>query len=197
ALVASTPIEEGLESEGKGYDSLESKIVKLADTIAYINHDTDDALRAKIITQSDIPAVVSSVLGVTNSQRINTLVTDIIEQNWRVSYPGPDLAAQDRCSVELVISTHIQEAADILKQFLYHRVYTGSEAKAEVHKIEHLIQTLFDYFCVHIDELPPETQANTRHESNERMVADYIAGMTDRFAISTFERLFVPRSWDS
>lgn len=197
ALVASTPVEEGLDAEGKGYDSLESKIVKLADTIAYINHDTDDALRAKIIKQSDIPAIVSDVLGVSNSQRINTLVTDIIEQNWHIAYPGPDLAARDRCSVELTISPHIQEAADILKQFLYQRVYTGSEAKAEVHKIEHLIQTLFDYFCAHIDELPPEMKANPRHESNERLVADYIAGMTDRFAIATFERLFVPRSWDS
>ena len=109
----------------------------------------------QIIKQSDIPAIVSDVLGVSNSQRINTLVTDIIERNWHIAYPGPELAVRDRCTVELTISPHIQEAADILKQFLYQRVYTGSEAKAEIHKIEHLIQTLFDYFCAHIDELPP------------------------------------------
>ena len=197
ALVASTPVEEGLASEGKGYDSLESKIVKLADTIAYINHDTDDALRARIITQEDIPSIVSEVLGVTNARRINTLVVDIIEQNWRIAYPGPDLASRDRCSIELNISPEIQEAADILKQFLYRRVYTGSEAKAEVHKVDHLIRTLFDYFCAHIEELPPELRTNPRGEPKERLVVDYIAGMTDRFAISTFERLFVPRSWDS
>lgn len=197
ALVASTPVEEGLASEGMGYDSIESKIVKLADTIAYINHDTDDAIRAKIITQEDLPPIVGEVLGTTNAQRINTLVVDIIEQNWQVAYPGPDLAGSDRCMVELVVSPHVQEAADVLKQFLYKRVYTGSEAKAEVHKVDHLINTLFEYFCKHIDELPPEMRANTRGEPNERLVVDYIAGMTDRFAISTFERLFVPRSWDS
>ncbi|MEO5952946.1 MAG: deoxyguanosinetriphosphate triphosphohydrolase, partial [Chloroflexia bacterium] len=122
ALVASTPVEEGLASEGMGYDSIESKIVKLADTIAYINHDTDDAIRAKIITQKDLPPIVNEVLGVTNAQRINTLVVDIIEQNWQVAYPGPDLAASDRCAVELVVSPHVQEAADVLKQFLYKRV---------------------------------------------------------------------------
>src|SRR5215210_2562324 len=122
ALVTSTPVEEGLSSEGTGHGSIESKIVKLADTIAYINHDTDDALRAKIITQADIPPIVNDVLGVTNARRINTLVVDIIEQNWQVAYPGPDLAVSDRCSVELVVSPHVQEAADVLKQFLYRRV---------------------------------------------------------------------------
>ena len=197
ALVASTPVEERLASEGKGYDSLESKIVKLADTIAYINHDTDDALRARIISQADIPPIVNEVLGATNARRINTLVVDIIEQNWQVAYPGPDLASRDRCSIELTVSARIEEAADVLKQFLYHRVYTGSEAKAEVHKVDHLIRNLFDYFCEHIEELPPELRANPRSEPKERLVVDYISGMTDRFAISTFERLFVPRSWDS
>src|SRR5438552_12588188 len=103
ALVTSTPVKEGLSSEGKGYSSIESKIVKLADTIAYINHDTDDAMRARIITPSDLPREVSQVLGDTNAERINALVTDIIEQNWSLAYPDPDLASQDRCSIELKI----------------------------------------------------------------------------------------------
>ncbi|MEO8285558.1 MAG: deoxyguanosinetriphosphate triphosphohydrolase [Chloroflexota bacterium] len=195
ALVASTPVEEGLSSEGMGYGSIESKIVKLADTIAYINHDTDDAIRAKIITQADLPPVVNRVLGESNSARINTLVTDIIVQNWAVAYPGDDLVARDHCTVELTVSKEIEEAANILKHFLYERVYTGSEAKAEVGKIDHLIQTLFNYFLHHIDELPPEMRANPRDEPKERLVVDYISGMTDRFANATFERLFVPRSW--
>src|SRR5215210_2153364 len=93
ALVTSTPVEEGLSSEGKGYGSIESKIVKLADTIAYINHDTDDALRARIITTRDLPREVTQTLGNTNSTRINTLVSDIIEKNWHVAYPDADLAA--------------------------------------------------------------------------------------------------------
>jgi dGTPase len=197
ALVASTPVEETLASEGLGYGSIESKIVKLADTIAYINHDTDDALRARIITQADLPPIASQVLGQTNSERINTLVTDIIEQNWNVAYPDSNLAALDHCTIELKISPRVQEAADLLKQFLYTHVYTGSEAKAEVHKVDHLIKTLFDYFLAHIDELPPESRANPRNESKERLVVDYIAGMTDRFAISTFEKLFVPHYWNS
>jgi dGTPase len=197
ALVASTPVEEGLASEGMGYDSIESKIVKLADTIAYINHDTDDALRARIIRQEEIPPIVTEVLGPTNARRINTLVVDIIEQNWRIAYPGPDLASRDRCAIELRISPHVQEAADVLKHFLYRRVYTGREAGAERQKVHHLIRTLFDHFCAHADGLPPELRANPRGEAKERLVVDYISGMTDRFAIATFQRLFVPRSWDS
>lgn len=195
ALVTSTPVEEGLSSEGMGYGSIESKIVKLADTIAYINHDTDDAMRARIIRPDDLPVEVAEVLGATNSIRINTLVSDIISRNWRIAYPNVELASQDRHEVELVVSPEIEEAADKLKRFLYERVYIGSEAKAEVGKVDHLIGALFDYFCKHTEELPHEIQSNPRHEPNERMVVDYIAGMTDRFAISTFERLFVPRSW--
>ncbi len=195
ALVTSTPVEEGLSSEGAGYGSIESKIVKLADTIAYINHDTDDAMRARIITPAEVPPVVVRVLGDTNAKRINTLVVDIIEQNWQVAYPDGTLAGQDRCAVELKISPHIQEAADELKGFLYERVYVGSEAKAEVGKVDHLIWALFHYFCNHIEELPLELRSNPRNETAERLVVDYISGMTDRFAISTFERLFVPRSW--
>lgn len=195
ALVTSTPVEEGLSSEGRGYGSIESKIVKLADTIAYINHDTDDALRARIIRPSDVPAEVCEVLGDTNAVRINTLVTDIIEQNWHVAYPDETLASRDRRTVELHISPQIESAADTLKQFLYNRVYIGSEAKAEESKVYHLLQALFEYFCGHVDELPPELKSNPRDETNERLVVDYIAGMTDRFAIATFERLFVPKSW--
>ncbi len=195
ALVTSTPVEEGLSSEGLGYGSIESKIVKLADTIAYINHDTDDAMRARIIRSDDLPIEVAEVLGATNSIRINTLVTDIISRNWGLAYPDTALASHDRHEVELIVGPEIEDAADKLKRFLYERVYIGSEAKAEVGKVDHLIGALFDYFCKHIEELPHEIQSNPRHESNERMVVDYIAGMTDRFAISTFERLFVPKSW--
>lgn len=197
ALVTSTPVEEGLSSEGKGYGSVESKIVKLADTIAYINHDTDDAVRARIIKPTDIPREVCDTLGETNAMRINTLVSDIIAQNWDVAYPGEVLAQMDRKGVELRVSPRIESAADTLKQFLYNRVYIGSEAKAEEGKVDHLLGALFDYFCKHIEQLPPELRSNPRHEPTERLVVDYISGMTDRFAISTFERIFVPRSWSS
>ncbi|HEX8228553.1 MAG TPA: deoxyguanosinetriphosphate triphosphohydrolase [Chloroflexia bacterium] len=197
ALVTSTPVEEGLSSEGLGYGSIESKIVKLADTIAYINHDTDDAIRARIIRSSDVPDDVCSVLGNTNAERINKLVEDIIEQNYAIAYPEGELARRDRCTVELKVSPRVEHAANTLKQFLYERVYIGSDAKAEVSKVDHLIASLFSYFCDHVDELPPEIRNNPRGETNERMVVDYIAGMTDRFAISTFERIFVPRSWSS
>src|SRR5438067_9983894 len=106
ALVTSTPVKEGLSSEGKGYSSIESKIVKLADTIAYINHDTDDAMRARIITPSDLPREVAQALGNANAERINTLVSDIIEQNWHIAYPDADMAAYDRKGIELTISPH-------------------------------------------------------------------------------------------
>jgi dGTPase len=195
ALVTSTPVEEGLSSEGTGHGSIESKIVKLADTIAYINHDTDDAIRARIITPFDLPREVSQTLGNTNAARINTLVKDIIARNWHVAEPDEKLAKSDRHEVELTISPEIQVAADVLKHYLYERVYVGSEAKTEVSKVDHLLKSLFEYFCEHGDELPMELQRNPRNEPRERLVVDYISGMTDRFAISTFERLFVPKSW--
>jgi dGTPase len=122
-------------------------------------------------------------------------VTDIVDNNWGLAYPEPPAGPTDRFNFELTVSPHIQQAADTLKRFLYERVYTGSEAKAEVGKVNHLIETLFHYFCAHFEELPPELQRNSRNEPVERLVVDYIAGMTDRFAISTFERLFVPKSW--
>jgi len=197
ALVTSTPVEESLSSEGMGYGSIESKIVKLADTIAYINHDTDDAIRARIIKASDIPQEVCDVLGNTNAIRINTLVTDIIAQNWDVAYPDADLAAQDRKGIVLRVSPRIEAAADTLKQFLYNNVYIGSKAKDEEGKVTHLIRALFEYFCEHIEELPREIKTNPRQEPTERLVVDYISGMTDRFAVRTFERIFVPRSWSS
>jgi len=152
-------------------------------------------MRARIISAKDLPPAVTRVLGNSNSKRINTLVTDIIEQNWSLAYPDEELASRDRHSIELKVGTHVQVPADELKHFLYERVYVGSEAKAEVGKVDHLIKTLFDYFCGHLEDLPPELQRNPRGEPAERLVVDYIAGMTDRFAISTFERLFVPRSW--
>ena len=114
-----------------------------------------------------------------------------------MAYPDADLAAQDRCTIELKISPRVQEAADILKQFLYARVYTGSEAKAEVHKVDHLIKTFSTTSCTTSTSYRPKVSANPRNEPKERLVVDYIAGMTDRFAIATFERLFVPHYWDS
>ena len=152
-------------------------------------------MRARIIAPSDVPESVTQVLGNTNAQRINTLVTDIIEQNWSIAYPGSELAGRDRHEVQLVISPRIEEAGNVLKQFLYENVYIGSDAKSEVHKVDHLLGALFEYFCRHIDELPYELQRNPREEPAERLVADYISGMTDNFAINTFERLFVPRLW--
>jgi dGTPase len=197
ALVTSTPVQEGLYYEGSGYGSIESKLVKLADTIAYINHDTDDAIRARIIRSEDIPPDVNEVLGDTNSMRINTLVTDIISRNWHLAYPDEEHAGQDRKALELTISPHIEAAADQLKLFLFNRVYVDSVAKAEANKVEHLIKTLFDYFCAHPEELPDELRTNSRNEPIERLAVDYISGMTDRFAIYTFERLFVPQSWSA
>ena len=196
ALVTSTPTASGLLSEGLGYSSIESKLVKLADTIAYINHDTDDAIRARIIRAEEIPYEVVEMLGETNSNRINTLVTDIVTQNYALAQPDVEVAAQDRKTAELRISPNIEAAADTLKAFLFERVYVGSQAKTEESKIHHLIKSLFDYFCQHIEELPQEQRDNPRNEPAERLVADYISGMTDRFAVSTFERLFVPHSWN-
>ncbi len=193
ALPNSTPVQEGMGGEGRGRASLEAKVQKLSDSIAYINHDIDDAIRAGLITSTDLPPEAVAVLGPSHSERINTLVTDLIVHNWDVAAP-PD-PQRDPYTVELTLSPDVEQAADTLRSYLYNHVYTNSAAKAEVGRVHSLITALYHHFCKHFDEMPPEFTANPRHEPTERIVVDYIAGMTDHYAIETFERIYVPRLW--
>ncbi|MGB9660863.1 MAG: deoxyguanosinetriphosphate triphosphohydrolase [Moorellaceae bacterium] len=155
--------------------TLEGQIICYADRIAYINHDIDDALRAGIIAPEDLPADCLEVLGYEHRQRINTMVLDIIQNSW----------GKER----ITMSSRVQEATDALRAFLFKYVYIGSRAKTEEGKAKRMLKELYYYYLEHPELLPPPRRAE---ESLSRRACDYIAGMTDRFAIVQYQKLFVP-----
>jgi dGTPase len=163
--------------------TLEAEIVKLSDAIAYINHDVDDAVRAHVITESDLPAEAVSILGNSRSARINTAVCDIISQS------------EGKARVEM--SKDMLAALNLLREFLFDRVYTNLVVKREAERAEEVVRALYAYFSAHPDSMPEEFRKDPRGEGVARRVADYIAGMTDFYAIRLFEELFVPRMWPS
>ena len=195
ALPHATPVSEGMRGEGAGQGTLEGKVQKISDSIAYINHDIDDALRAGILTPGDLPARAVRVLGASHAERINTLVCDLVRTNWSVAYPPDGEPPLSPDQVDLHFSPDVLDAADELKAFLLAEVYTGSPAKAEEARVHGVIHALYRHYCKHFDEIPPELARNPRHESRERLVVDYIAGMTDRFAIEKFHDFYVPKLW--
>lgn len=161
--------------------TLEAEAVKICDALAYINHDADDAVRAQIIQADDLPEAAISRLGRSRSERINTVVCDIVE----VSLGRPLVAMSEGCL----------RAVDELREFLFREVYTNPYVKREAERARTVVSDLFHYFVAHPDAMPPFYRENPRQEGVERQVADYIAGMTDSFAIHLFEDLFVPKMW--
>lgn len=161
--------------------TLEAEVVKLSDAIAYINHDVDDAVRAHIIREDDLPTSPVKTLGNSRSERINTAVCDIVALSL------------DRPVVE--ISDPVLDALNSLREFLFERVYTNPVVKREADRAEYVVTALFGHFSSKPEVMPPEYRQDARNEGVERRVADYIAGMTDSFAIQLFEELFVPKMW--
>jgi dGTPase len=155
-------------------NTLEGKIVRLVDRVAYINHDIDDAVRAGVITAADLPSGPIEILGQTGSERIDTLVHDLVEH----SELAGDIAQGE------VVGAAMAE----LRAFMFERVYLGPEATREHAKIELVVRSLFDHYCAHPEEIPRSIPAGDL----ERRVTDYLAGMTDRFCIRAFERLSIP-----
>ncbi len=172
--------------------TLEGQIIKVADSVAYINHDIDDAIRGGVIKFDDLPRDCITQLGTRHAQRINTMVVDLINNNWWATGDGTPPA--DRV---LVMSAPILEATDTLREFMYQEVYLNSRAKEEDPKVDVMIHLLYEYFVGHPEELPAELRRinEQRGEPIERAVVDYIAGMTDRYAIKKFQELFIPRTW--
>lgn len=162
--------------------TLEGQIVKIADRVAYINHDIDDAIRGGILTIESIPEECLEVLGRAHRNRINTMVLDLIQTNWEE--PGT-----------IKMSPVIQAATDQLRNFLFAHVYVGSEAKREEAKAKHVVQKLFNYFLEHHEALPEEYHHRLQYGNPERVICDYIAGMTDRFAIRFYQKTFLPLPW--
>ena len=166
---------------GEPAETLEGQLVRYADKIAYINHDIDDAMRGGIIFPTDIPIRISEVLGFTHGERIETLTMDIVKN----SQEG-NLICQ---------SEPVAKAMADLKQFMFDSVYFNPLAKGEEGKAEDMVCILFDYYMKHTDVLPSEYQDILVREGAERAVTDYIAGMTDTYAVEQFERFFVPMRW--
>ena len=162
-------------------ETLEGQLLRLADKIAYINHDIDDAIRGKIIYPMDIPLTVSQVLGFTHSERINTLTVDIMTQS----------AGKN----EILQSPACRDAMHELREFMFEYVYRNPVAKGEEGKAQDMLRRLFEAYVKDPDKLPPEYQAIRVEEGVERAVCDYISGMTDKYAVEQFGDLFIPKSW--
>jgi len=159
--------------------TLEGQVARFADRIAYVNHDIDDAIRAGVIEAGDLPTESVEVLGASHGERINALVTDLVEQS--------------EGAAEIGLSPPVQGALERLRDFLFERVYLRSEARAEQQKAVELVRSLFAYYLDHPEGVPAE-YLSTPGDLPTR-IADYIAGMTDRFALRTYEQLFLPQGW--
>lgn len=178
-------VRDGIKNhQTEGHPStMEGKIVRLSDKIAYINHDIDDAIRGNIITAADIPKRFTDVLGFTLKERLNTFIHDIVINSEEQG--------------DIVMSTRVEEAMTDLREFMFERVYTNKTAKGQESKAENMIELLFSYYLRHLPLLPEEftdmIEAGT--DSAERVVCDYIAGMTDHYATEVFTSIMIPESW--
>ncbi len=161
--------------------TLEGQVVRICDRIAYLNHDIEDAIRGELILEHDLPAKVVSVLGKTRSERINTMVKDIV------------YCSQGK--KEIIVSDKIAAAMDDLRNFLFERVYIGSAAKTEENKISSLINILYQYYMKNPDVFIKTAELPNMPADLKSAVVDYIAGMTDSYAIFEFKRLFLPKGW--
>ena len=163
--------------------TMEGKVIRFSDKIAYINHDIDDAIRAGILKEEDIPYEFTSVLGHSVHDRLDTLVSSIIMNSRGI----PDIVMEER----------VAAAMNGLRSFMFSHVYLNSAAKSEDSKAKNMLSQIFHYYMEHTDELPQEYRhlAEEEDESWSRVVCDYVSGMTDGYAIDTYKRLFVPLTW--
>lgn len=161
--------------------TLEGKCVNIADRIAYINHDLNDAIRAGILTVDDVPADITKILGATSRERINTAVKSVYENSAGKS--------------EVELSPEVLKASETLRRFMFERVYLTKFARGEEEKAERMISALYEYFIAHKEQLPPTYVGLIEKYPVEQVVCDYISSMTDRYAVYVFNKIFVPRGW--
>ncbi len=163
-------------------ETLEGRIILYADRIAYINHDIDDACRAEIMSETDIPKELRELLGGSHGERIDTLTRSII----RSSAGKPEISME----------SEIEDGMARLRTFLFESVYTNPIAKGEEGKAEELLARLYEFFCKHPEKMPEEQKRWLERDSVERVVCDYIAGMTDRYAVTLYRQIFLPKMWN-
>jgi len=159
----------------------EGKVVRIADRIAYINHDIDDALRAGVLLKSDIPEKFVEALGTKHGERINTLVLDMIEESEKTG--------------EIKLSPSISSIFDEFRSFMYKSVYMNMRAKSEESKVFGIVNGIFEHYESKPEEMPEEYREIIEKEGLKRAVSDYISGMTDKYAIHMYEKLFIPEAW--
>ena len=163
-------------------NTLEGKIVRFSDKIAYINHDIDDAIRGRIMSEEDIPMEIRSVLGHNLGERLDRLIHNIITNSMDNN--------------DIVMSPEIFQAMQDLRKFMFVNVYTNQKAKGEEVKAKELLEKLFNFYIEHPMEMPAQyTNMMAEGEKADRVICDYIAGMTDQYAIAKFTEYFVPRAW--
>ncbi len=193
----SVRVVEKLEGDGKGLNltyevtdgirchtngravTKEGRIVRFADRIAYIHHDMDDAVRAGILSEEDVPEEIRRTLGKTREQRLDTLVGSLI----------------DHGAEEIGMAREIAESFESLHRFMFDALYFNPIAKGEESKVEELIGRLFSHFCSHPEQMPPEYRRFCETDGVPRAACDYVAGMSDKYALDKYEELFVPRGW--
>ncbi|MCI8524368.1 MAG: deoxyguanosinetriphosphate triphosphohydrolase [Oscillospiraceae bacterium] len=159
----------------------EGQVVRLSDRIAYVNHDVDDAIRGGILRSADLPQSVTAVLGESHKERINTLVENMI-------YTTRELG-------RVALSPPVQGAMDELRAFLFERVYRNPVAKGEESKAKIIIQQLYRYYIAHPERLPADFCPQLDFDGIPRVVCDYIAGMTDNYAVFKYSEIFIPQGW--
>ena len=162
-------------------ETLEAWIVRHADQVAYVNHDIDDAIRAGILTNDDIPRELQKVLGSLHKERVNTLVTDIIRTA--------------RETGQVCMSEEVHRAHHALRDFMFERVYRNPIAKGEEKKAREMLHRLYEYYLRHPEKLPEDFLPQLSFDGMERTVCDYIAGMTDKYAVDKYAELFIPSGW--
>lgn len=164
--------------------TLEAECVRRADRIAYLNHDLDDALRGGVLKPFELPQDCMKILGQTHGERINTMILDLVQQTQA-----------DPAMPHLVMSPLVQSAMDGLREFMFEHVYRDAWRKAEENRCDHVVRSLFHYYCKHPGEMPEEFMLIGYQEGTERAVCDYISCMTDRFAVRAYQQLFIPTSF--
>jgi dGTPase len=162
-------------------ETLEGQVVRRADQIAYVNHDIDDAIRAGILTDNDLPGEILRILGHNHSQRVNTLVCDAITTSRE---------AQAIC-----LSPEVDNALKDLRSFMFENVYRNPKAKSEESKAKVMLQKLFEFYYTNPEKLPEDFLPQMSFDGLERTVCDYIAGMTDNYAVDKYTEIFIPAGW--
>ena len=162
---------------------MEGQVVRFSDKLAYIHHDMDDAQRAGIITEDDIPVTLRMLLGYTTRERLNTFVHDIIESSMEKDH--------------IEMSPEIYEAMMDLRGLMFQNVYDHPDARKEEHKAIKMLKKLYTYYLENPDEMSAEyRQLMKRGESKAQVVCDYLAGMTDQYSMTKFRMIYIPKSWE-